>query len=43
VGHPEEVAAAVTYLFSVHASFVNGAVLLVDGGRSSMGPDPEQA
>ena len=43
MGYPEEVAAAVTYLLSVRASFVSGAGLLVDGGWSSMGPNPEQA
>jgi NAD(P)-dependent dehydrogenase (short-subunit alcohol dehydrogenase family) len=32
-GQPEEIAAAVTYLAGGDASFVNGAVLPVDGGR----------
>jgi NAD(P)-dependent dehydrogenase (short-subunit alcohol dehydrogenase family) len=43
VGLPEEVAAAVGYLLSPDASFINGAVLPIDGGRSVLGLDPEQA
>jgi NAD(P)-dependent dehydrogenase (short-subunit alcohol dehydrogenase family) len=42
VGEPAEAAAAVAYLLSGEASFVNGAILPVDGGRSVYGPDPEQ-
>jgi NAD(P)-dependent dehydrogenase (short-subunit alcohol dehydrogenase family) len=42
LGEPAEVAAAVAYLLSGEASFVNGAVLPVDGGRSVYGPDPEE-
>lgn len=34
---------AVRYLLSDEASFINGAVLAVDGGRAALGPDPEQA
>jgi NAD(P)-dependent dehydrogenase (short-subunit alcohol dehydrogenase family) len=43
VGQPGEVAAAVAYLLSDEASFINGAVLPVDGGRSVFGQDPEEA
>jgi NAD(P)-dependent dehydrogenase (short-subunit alcohol dehydrogenase family) len=34
VGQPEEIAQAITWLSSDAASFTNGAVLVVDGGRS---------
>lgn len=33
---PEEIAAAVTYLVSEDASFVQGTVLPVDGGRRAV-------
>ena len=43
IGRPEDVAAAVSYLLSDDASFINGAILPVDGGRSAQGLDPEEA
>lgn len=42
VGQAAEVAAAVAYLLSDDASFISGAVLPVDGGRSAQGQDPEE-
>jgi NAD(P)-dependent dehydrogenase (short-subunit alcohol dehydrogenase family) len=43
VGHPAGVAAAVSCLLSSDASFINGVILPVDGGRSVFGLGPEQA
>jgi NAD(P)-dependent dehydrogenase (short-subunit alcohol dehydrogenase family) len=43
VGRPDEVADAVRYLLSAEASFINGAIVPVDGGRSVLGLDPEEA
>jgi NAD(P)-dependent dehydrogenase (short-subunit alcohol dehydrogenase family) len=40
-GRPEEVVDAVAYLLSDAASFISGATLPVDGGRSALGLDPE--
>lgn len=41
VARTEEIAAAVAFLLSPEASFINGAVLPVDGGRSVLALDPE--
>jgi len=42
VGTSGEVADAVGYLLSPQASFINGVVLPVDGGRAALGADPEE-
>lgn len=39
VGEPAEVAQAVLFLCSDHASFITGTDLAVDGGYSAMGPE----
>jgi NAD(P)-dependent dehydrogenase (short-subunit alcohol dehydrogenase family) len=40
-GQGSEVAEVVSHLLSPAASFVNGAIVPVDGGRSALGVDPE--
>ena len=39
IGEPQEVAEAVLFLCSAHASFITGTDLAVDGGYSAMGPE----
>ncbi|MFI5890917.1 SDR family NAD(P)-dependent oxidoreductase [Actinoplanes sp. NPDC051513] len=43
MGMPGEVADVVAFLLSEQAAFVNGATIPVDGGRSAVGRDPEEA
>ncbi len=41
VARSQEIAAAIVYLLSNDASFINGATVPVDGGRSVLARDPE--
>lgn len=43
LGRASEVADVVAFLLSDAASFVNGVVLPIDGGRAAQGRDPEEA
>jgi NAD(P)-dependent dehydrogenase (short-subunit alcohol dehydrogenase family) len=43
LGLPSEVADVVAFLLSDQAAFVNGAIIPIDGGRSAVGRDPEEA
>ncbi len=43
IARSQEVAAAIVYLLSDDASFINGATLPVDGGRSVLALDPESS
>jgi NAD(P)-dependent dehydrogenase (short-subunit alcohol dehydrogenase family) len=43
VGDPDEVAQAVLFLCSSHATFITGTDLAVDGGYSAMGPEMAEA
>jgi NAD(P)-dependent dehydrogenase (short-subunit alcohol dehydrogenase family) len=43
MGRPSEVADVVAFLLSEQAAFVNGAIIPIDGGRSAVGRDPEEA
>jgi NAD(P)-dependent dehydrogenase (short-subunit alcohol dehydrogenase family) len=41
IARSQEIAAAIVYLLSDDASFINGATIPVDGGRSVLAHDPE--
>lgn len=43
VARSQEIAAAIVYLLSEDASFINGATVPVDGGRSVLALDPESS
>jgi NAD(P)-dependent dehydrogenase (short-subunit alcohol dehydrogenase family) len=43
MGQPSEVADVVAFLLSAAAAFVSGAMIPLDGGRSAVGRDPEEA
>jgi NAD(P)-dependent dehydrogenase (short-subunit alcohol dehydrogenase family) len=40
IGEPVDIASAVAWLADPSSSFVNGAVVVVDGGQSAMLPLP---
>lgn len=42
IGLPKEVATVVTFLLGSDASFINGTVIPIDGGRTILGFDPEE-
>jgi NAD(P)-dependent dehydrogenase (short-subunit alcohol dehydrogenase family) len=42
MGRPAEVAEVAAFLLSDAASFLNGAIIPLDGGRSAQGRDPEE-
>jgi len=42
MGLADEVADTVAFLLSDQASFINGTILPIDGGRSAVGRDPEE-
>lgn len=41
VGQPLDVAQAIRFLLSPASSFITGAIIPIDGGRSALGRDPE--
>ncbi|GIF12607.1 hypothetical protein [Actinoplanes teichomyceticus] len=43
MGRPAEVAEVVTVPLSDAAAFPSGAIIPLDGGRSAVGRDPEEA
>lgn len=43
VGNASGVASAVAYLLPLEASFIDGVILPVDGGRAVLGQDPEES
>ena len=43
IARSQEIAAAIVYLLSDDASFINGATVPVDGGRSVLARDPESS